>query len=81
MSRELTNLQIEIIKNVFKNVDVAAFIRRAKNGELSESEIEESCHALNEEFLLHGIDEEFEATDYGKEVENLLDIINRPRLR
>jgi hypothetical protein len=81
MSQKLTYSQIEIINQVFKILDVPAFIRRFENNELSHAEIEECCLALNDEFLLNGIDEEFEANAYGKQIEDLLDIINRPRLR
>ena len=81
MSQKLTYSQIELINQVFKTLDVPAFIRRLENSELSHAEIEECCLVLNDEFLLNGIDEEFEATAYGKQIEYLLDIINRPRLR
>jgi hypothetical protein len=81
MSQKLTNPQIEIIRKVFPNGDFLAFIHRIENGDLSHAEIEEACLMLNDEFLLNGIDEEFEATIYGKEIEDVIDIINRPRLR
>jgi hypothetical protein len=48
---------------------------------LTENEIEEICNIISNEFLLNGITESFEANAYGKELENILDIINKVRLR
>ena len=71
---------MEIIKKVFPNIDLHTFICRIENNELAHSEIEEACLALNSEFLMNGIDEAYEANDYGKEIEAVIDIVNRPRL-
>jgi hypothetical protein len=80
MKQKLTNSQIKIVNKVFPDVDLQIFIYRVEKSELSHAEIDEACLALNDEYLLNGIDEEFEATDYGKEIEDLIDIVNRPRL-
>ncbi|MDR1461153.1 MAG: hypothetical protein LBI78_05860 [Campylobacteraceae bacterium] len=50
------------------------------NGCSSKDEIEKMCDIISDEFLLNGITEDFEANAYGKELENILDIINRDRL-
>jgi hypothetical protein len=38
------------------------------------------CSIISDEFLLNGITKDFEANEYGKELENILDNINRSRL-
>ena len=81
MKQKLTNRQIEIVKKVFLGDNFNSFIIRIERNELHLQEIEEACLVLNKEFLMNGIDEEFEATSYGKEIEDVIDIINRPRLR
>jgi len=38
------------------------------------------CNLINEEFMMEGIDENFEPTQYGRDLESLLDVINRYRI-
>ena len=38
------------------------------------------CNLINEEFMMEGIDENFEPTQYGRNLESLLDVINRSRI-
>jgi hypothetical protein len=40
----------------------------------------ELCDLISNEFMLNGIQESFEPNDYGKELERLLDAVNRGRL-
>ena len=81
MKQKLTNRQIEIVKKVFPGADFNSFIARIEGDDLHLQEIEMVCLALNNEFLMNGIDENFEATSYGMQIEDVIDIINRPRLR
>lgn len=48
---------------------------------LTPNEIEELCGLISNEFMLNGITEDFEPTEYGVELEELLDIVNRKRLK
>ena len=43
-------------------------------------DIEVLCQLINDEFLMNGIDEDYKPNKYGRELEELLDAINRPRL-
>lgn len=56
-------------------------LEHALNNSLAESDIETVCRIINDEFLMHGLlDEKYNPNEYGRELESLLDIINRPRL-
>ncbi|GGY05805.1 hypothetical protein [Paludibacterium paludis] len=52
----------------------------ALQGRIDIIHIDTLCGLINLEFMMEGIDEHFEPTQYGIELENLLDAINRPRL-
>lgn len=54
---------------------------KAINGILTSDEVEELCNLISNEFMLNGITESFEPNDYGKELENLLDAVNKNRLK
>ncbi|AJJ09332.1 hypothetical protein CH64_3325 [Yersinia rohdei] len=45
------------------------------------NELEELCSLISNEYMLNGITENFEPNDYGRELEDLLDIVNRRRLK
>ncbi|MBL3829142.1 hypothetical protein CU666_21765 [Pseudomonas syringae pv. actinidifoliorum] len=46
---------------------------------LSSSEVDELCELISNEFLMNGIQENFEPNSYGLELELLLDTVNRSR--
>lgn len=50
-------------------------------GALNPEEIDLLCELISNEFMMNGILESFEPNEYGKELETLLDSINRPRLQ
>ncbi|SEA67745.1 hypothetical protein [Paraburkholderia sartisoli] len=50
-------------------------------GEMTFAEIDEICGLINAEFMMEGVLPTFEPNEYGLELERLLDLINRPRLR
>ncbi len=74
--------QIEILKSMRDNLscDDRDLLNKTMIGSLPFEYIGHVCELLNGEFLMNGINEHFEATPYGKEVEAILDIVNRPRL-
>jgi hypothetical protein len=48
---------------------------------LAKNDMETVIHIISNEFNLHGIlDANYNSNDYGRELEELLDFINRPRL-
>jgi hypothetical protein len=52
-----------------------------EKGELNFSDIEVLCDIINSEFMTEGILPNFEPNKYGLELEGLLDVLNRPRLK
>ncbi|MEA9393598.1 hypothetical protein SJI19_24275 [Acerihabitans sp. TG2] len=49
-------------------------------GTISSDEIGELCELISNEFLMNGIEENFEPNSYGRELEALMDVVNRRRL-
>ncbi len=81
-SQHLTKRQIDILESLRDraNVRIKELLERAIKGNLSENNIEAVCEAINDEYLMKGIKENYNPNEYGKELESLLDQINRPRL-
>lgn len=52
-----------------------------ENGRVTVADIDELCTLINNEFLMEGILPNFEPNAYGLELEALLDVVNRPRIR
>lgn len=61
-------------------VDVA-LIDKVTSRRIMSREVDLLCEVINNEFLTSGIDKDFEANDYGREMEALLDAVNAVRLR
>ncbi|CAM2198073.1 conserved protein of unknown function [Paraburkholderia kururiensis] len=83
MKLALTDRQREIVRSLrFKDAgkNAAAFDNLEK-GEMSFPEIDVLCGLINAEFMMEGILPTFEPNEYGLELERLLDLVNRPRLR
>jgi hypothetical protein len=79
----LTEYQREIIKKLRdkdKGKNAAAF-DNLDNGEMTFTEIDVLCSIINAEFMMEGILPTFEPNEYGLELEKLLDLINKPRLK
>ena len=49
--------------------------------DVSIDDVEELCELISNEFMMNGIEENFEPNSYGLELEALLDAVNRERLR
>lgn len=75
----LSESQREMVRALFPG-DTDHWVSRIEAGALTTEEIEWACDVLNDEFHMNGIDQNFEATEHGKNVEALLDLVNRPRL-
>ncbi|WP_156126541.1 ABC transporter transmembrane domain-containing protein [Burkholderia sp. 9120] len=83
MKLALTDRQKEIVSNLRvkdagKNT---ATFDSLDAGEMTFAEIDVICGLINAEFMMEGILPTFEPNEYGLELERLLDLINRPRLR
>jgi hypothetical protein len=79
----LTDRQKDIMvllreKDMSKNV--VAF-DNLENGVLNYGDIDILCNIINEEFLMEGLLPSFEPNEYGMELEDLLDVVNRPRVQ
>jgi hypothetical protein len=48
-------------------------------GAISLDEIDELCELISNEFMLNGIEADFEPNSYGRELEALMDVVNRRR--
>jgi len=78
----LTERQIEILKSLRDKADEGTkqLLGRAIGGTLPRGDIEAVCQAINNEYLMKGIKEDYTPSEYGRELEDLLDVVNRPRI-
>ena len=78
----LTGRQKEIIRNLRARCAGKGNIAfdYLEKGEINFSDIGIICDLINSEFMMEGILPNFEPNKYGLELEELLDVINRPRL-
>jgi len=78
----LTDRQKEILNRLRLNDagENAVAFDNIGRGQMSVENIEALCSVINAEFMMEGILPSFEPNAYGIELENLLDIINRPRV-
>lgn len=82
MTFSLTSEQRELLvflKNKSGGMHAIAF-ESALQGSIDDICMARLCNLINEEFMMEGIDENFEPTQYGRKLENLLDVINRSRI-
>jgi hypothetical protein len=56
-------------------------LEELENGNLAMADIEGLCAVINGEFMMEGILPSFEPNAYGIELEDLLDTVNRARIR
>jgi hypothetical protein len=82
MRSTLTDRQKDIVRDLqLKDAGRnAAVFDNLEKGELTLLDIDTLCGLINAEFLMEGILPTFEPNEYGLELEDLLDLINRPRL-
>ncbi len=82
MSTSLSNDQLPLLLELCRSagplqLDLA---KKLLNEELSLIERDELCELISNEFMMSGIEESFEPNEYGRELEKLLDSVNRGRL-
>lgn len=83
MKIELTDRQKTIVKSLRLkgSQETQRMLGDLENGKLTMADIETLCTLINEEFMMEGILPSFEPNAYGLELEALLDVVNRPRIR
>lgn len=81
MSCTLTNAQLQLLVMLCSLGGDAqlALAEKLLHDSLTSSEIDELCELISNEFLMSGIEENFEPNSYGLELELLLDVVNRGR--
>jgi hypothetical protein len=83
MKIDLTDPQKTIVKALLLkgSEESKNMLGELENGRLAIADIEKLCTLINDEFLMEGILPSFEPNAYGLELEALLDIVNRARIR
>jgi hypothetical protein len=78
----LTKRQLEILHYLRESADKddKYILDKSINGSLKNIEIETVCRVINDEYLMRGVEKDYRPNGYGRELEELLDVINRPRL-
>ena len=81
MSCTLTNAQLQLLVMLCSLGGDAqlALAEKLLHDSLASSEIDELCELISNEFLMSGIEENFEPNSYELELELLLDAVNRGR--
>lgn len=83
MNNVLTERQRELVRSLCASTNSRKTYlgNKAIEGTLSSAQIEILCELISNEMMMNGIEETFEPNEYGKELEELLDAVNWPRLR
>lgn len=83
MNIKLTDRQKTIVNSLRLNgsQESQRMLSELENGRLIVVDIDELCNLINNEFLMEGILPNFEPNAYGLELEALLDVVNRSRIR
>jgi hypothetical protein len=81
MASNLSNRQEEILAKLYGKASAPSLGQRISTEQLPAAEIENVSLRINEEFLMHGLGPCYEPNDYGLELDALLELVNRPRLR
>lgn len=78
----LTERQIQIVRSLRDRAaeEQKELLNRVINGDLPLGSIEAVCQLINDEYLMKGIGPDYNPNEYGRELEGLLDVVNRPRL-
>jgi hypothetical protein len=81
-SPRFTDRQIEILKSLRDKATAQKkeLLDQTLGETLHLSDIETVCQLINDEYLMKGINPDYNPNDYGRELERLLDAVNRRRL-
>lgn len=74
--------QIEILQSLREKAteQKKVLLDQTLDQTLPVGDIETVCQLINDEYLMKGINPDYRPNDYGRELERLLDEVNRPRL-
>lgn len=80
--KNLTERQVEILKSLEEKVEAKdmRLLEAIIEGSLPDRDIDAVCQLINNEHLMYGINKSYEPNDYGRELENLIDVVNRSRI-
>jgi hypothetical protein len=73
-----SSLLLKVVRKRAPNLSIIA--KSILEGPVATPDRKRLCQLINEEFCEHGIDENFEPNQYGYELEDLLDYVNRPNI-
>ena len=80
----MTERQIYILMSLKSSPSIekndADLLDSTINGKLSHDGIDRLCKIINDEYLMKGIEEDYNPNEYGLELEELLDLVNHDRL-
>jgi hypothetical protein len=81
-SETLTARQVEILRLLRdkRGGSDRGLFDAALSGTLPRESIQRICEMINDEYLLEGVGKNYVPNSYGIELEELLDVINRPRI-
>lgn len=83
MSFSLTEEQTQLLLSLCRAAGAHSLFlaERLMNSSITSHQIDELCELISNEFILNGLEENFESNDYGRRLEYLLDAVNRGRLQ
>ena len=78
----LTDRQLEILHALRDKAAAGkkAHIQRIVDAAWDVSDIDVVCRIINDEYLMNGIERDYRPNAYGRELEELLNTVNKPRL-
>ncbi|HEY1850805.1 MAG TPA: hypothetical protein VGG60_07270 [Candidatus Binataceae bacterium] len=78
----LTDRQIEILKSLRDKANERNkhLLESAINDTLPRGDIQAVCQTINDEYLMRGIEKDYTPSEYGRELEDLIDVVNRRRI-
>ena len=79
---DLTDRQRQILQSLRERLseDKSRYVASLLDGNTELSEIDALCRIIDDEYLMAGIEENYEPNDYGRELGILLNAVNMPRL-
>jgi|694.fasta_scaffold30667_2 hypothetical protein len=75
----LQSLLLKVVKK--RNPSLLRLAKSILKGHYNSSDKAILCQLINEEFCEHGVDQHFEPTQFGCELERLLECVNRLHIR
>jgi hypothetical protein len=78
----ITSHQIMILRRLREKLNGrdADLLEDVICGRLGVKDIQRVCEIINDEYLMKGIEENYSPNEYGRDLENLLNKVNAPRL-